>query len=714
MEPDGLLRPGCPRRGAEGPGPPALPAPPGAAEPPPPAALPPRALSGLSQGSPGAPRGPRPGRSPPPGRHFLRAAGRAAALAGAGAAGGRRGAGPAWPVLAGLCAALLCLCQALRGAEGAAEAGSALLLLLGCLLGCRRAAEPGEAALLGARGRGGGEAAALRGALERFHARELRGSPHALGHSRAHAARAVSELVRAAKAQGLRPGPLALSLRGDFVPVGSAYEQHLVRRPARFDVLVPLRLPPPLEPRGTQEEEEEEEGGGGGGGAFACALRARRGAPEPRGRLSSALVLRWFRAHLRRCLGAARGRLRDGCRLSLWAPPGRPPTLLVAPRPDSACCRGAVAVRLVPAVPLGRALYLTAPPPPAPRRGADDALWGLDASRQEQRLLGWVRERGPASACHLKCLRILKGLRDLRRRGLREPLGSRWGRVLSSYVLKTAVLSLLLRGPLERWDERFLVERLEELVLFLRDCLRRRALMHLFLGNAGLPEALAVPRFLREAAPVNLLAAFDAATLDAVALQLVDTWARAPRLIAAYGGPRACCPAALPGQLCGKAQRLTPRETADRPMAPRGLGPTAPQDLSPTAPRSLGPTAPRGLGPTAPRDLGPTAPRDLGPTAPRGLGPTAPQDLSPTAPRGLGPTAPQDLSPTAPRSLGPTAPRGLGPTAPRGLSTTAPRGLGPTARNRPSAAPGRREPLKCASMARPSLEKAPKPQPKTS
>ncbi|NWH76230.1 IPIL2 protein, partial [Piaya cayana] len=375
--------------------------------------------------------------------------------------------------------------------------------------------------------------------LERFHARELRVSPHVLGHSRAHVGRAVAELVRAAKAQGLRPGPLALSLRGDFVPVGSAYEQHQARRPGRFDVLVPLRLPPPLEPRGAEEKE-----GGGGGGAFACALRARRGAPEPPGRLSSALVLRWFRGHLRRCLGAARYRLRDGCRLSLSAPPGRPPTLLVAPRSDYVCCRGAMAVRLVPAVPLGHALYLTAPPPPS-HRGAE-ALWGLDASRLEQRLLGWARERGPASSCHLKCLQILKGLRDLRRRGLREPLGSRWGLVLSSYALKTAVLALLLRGPLERWDERFLVERLEELVLFLRDSLRRRVLMHLFLGNAGLPEALAVPRFLREAAPVNLLAAFDAATLDAVAFQLVDTWVWAPRIIAMYSGPRAARPANLP------------------------------------------------------------------------------------------------------------------------------------------------------------------------
>ncbi|NWS69788.1 IPIL2 protein, partial [Crotophaga sulcirostris] len=349
-----------------------------------------------------------------------------------------------------------------------------------------------------------------------FHARELLLSPHVLGHSKAHVGRVVAELVRAAKAQGLRPGPLAVSLRGDFVRIGSAYEQHKVRSPDCFDVLVPLRLPPHLEPqpRGAGE------GAGGARGAFLCALRARGQGPAPRGLLSAGLVLRWFQGHLQRCLGAVRYRLRERCRVSLSAAPGRPPTLHIVPCSDYVCCHISMAVRLIPAVPLGHALFLTAPPPAA----APEALWGLNASRQEQRLLSWLGERAPAAACHLTCLRILKGLRDLRGRALAEPLRAQWGRVLSSYVLKTALLALLLRGPLEAWHERFLVERLEELVLFLRDCLRRRVLMHLFLGNAGLPEALALPRLLRDAAPVNLLAAFDALTLDTVALQLVSTW----------------------------------------------------------------------------------------------------------------------------------------------------------------------------------------------
>ncbi|OPJ87819.1 inositol 1,4,5-trisphosphate receptor interacting protein-like 2 [Patagioenas fasciata monilis] len=201
-----------------------------------------------------------------------------------------------------------------------------------------------------------------------------------------------------------------------------------------------------------------------------------------------------------------------------------------------------MAVRLIPAIPLGDALYLTALPPEGPRppQGPQppEALWGLNASRQEQRLLSWLKEQAPASSCHLKCLQILKGLRDLRGQGLEEPFCSQWGRVLSSYVLKTALFSLLLQGPLEAWDERFLVERLEDLVLYLRGCLRKQVLMHFFLGNPSLPEALALPRFLKEAAPVNLLAAFDGPTLDLAAFQLINTWIQAPHIIRMYSSPR--------------------------------------------------------------------------------------------------------------------------------------------------------------------------------
>uniref|UniRef100_A0A8C3T798 ITPRIP like 2 n=1 Tax=Chelydra serpentina TaxID=8475 RepID=A0A8C3T798_CHESE len=484
-----------------------------------------------------------------------------------------------WPLVTCLCTALVCLYQAARSRAGAPDSDSApdsgavpllkgsALLLLGFLL-LRYCASRSGGGECGPRPRGacsarGPEAppssAARRSLLESFYEQQLRLSPHVLGHSKAHVSRIVGELVRAAKAQGLQPGSLTPTLRGDFVQIGSAYEQHKVRSPDCFDILVPLKLPPrlELEPRclGAEEPGLAPELRS----AFTCALKAPQGAAWPRGYrpfsegfcvelqgrrcLSSALVLRWFQGHLQRCLGAVLYRLQERCRIRLAACPGRQLTLHILPRSDYVCCHISMAVRLIPAVPLGDSLYLIALQPGARRAqpgaaGPLQALWGLNVSKQEQRLLSWLKEQTPASSCHLKCLQILKGLRDLRGRGLEQPFGAQWSRVLSSYVLKTALFSLLLRGPRQAWEEQFLAERLEDLVLYLRDCLQKRVLMHFFLGNASVPEAVPVPKLLKEAAPVNLLAAFDAPTLDLAAFQLLNTWNQAPKIIRKYSSPR--------------------------------------------------------------------------------------------------------------------------------------------------------------------------------
>ncbi|XP_067407598.1 inositol 1,4,5-trisphosphate receptor-interacting protein-like 2 [Emydura macquarii macquarii] len=488
-----------------------------------------------------------------------------------------------WPLVTCLCTILVCLYQAVRsragapGDESAPDSGCGpllkgsallLLLLLGFLL-LRYCASPSGGGECGQRPRSPcsteappppSSAEARRSLLESFYERQLRLSPHVLGHSKAHVSRIVGELVRAAKAQGLQPGPLALTLRGDFVQIGSAYEQHKIRSPDCFDILVPLRLPPrlELEPRclGAEEPRLAPELRS----AFACALKAPHEDGWPRGYrpfsegfcvelqgrryLSSALVLRWFQGHLQRCLGAVRYRLQERCRISLAACPGRQLTLHILPRSDYVCCHISMAVRLIPAIPLGDSLYLIALQPGGARKsqpGAPcmlQALWGLNVSKQEQRLLSWLQEQTPANSCHLKCLQILKGLRDLSGRGMEQPFGAQWSRVLSSYILKTALFSLLLRGPWQAWEEQFLAERLEDLVMFLRDCLQKQVLMHIFLGNRSVPEAVTVPKLLKEAASVNLLAAFDAPTLDLVAFQLLKTWNQAPKMIRMYSSPR--------------------------------------------------------------------------------------------------------------------------------------------------------------------------------
>ncbi|XP_012866649.1 PREDICTED: inositol 1,4,5-trisphosphate receptor-interacting protein-like 2 [Dipodomys ordii] len=351
--------------------------------------------------------------------------------------------------------------------------------------------------------------------LESYYEHEVRLSPHVLGHSKAHVSRIVGELVRAGCIRG-SPGPLpggalALAFRGDFIQVGSSYEQHKIRRPDSFDVLVPLRLPPPvaLEPRSLG-----------------------------------------FQAHLQRCLAAVRYSLEGRCRVSL-TPGGleQPPTLHVLPcRTDYGCCRLSMAVRLIPAVHVGDGVFLVAPAPPpsalaAPAGLPPGLLWGVNTSRQEQKLLSWLQERAAPGACYLKGLQLLKALRDLGGRGLDPPAAAQWGRILSSYVLKTALLSRAWTGdgvPAPGWDEAHLSERLEELVRFLRDCLlQRHTLFHCVLGPGGAAADLGpLPKALREAPPVDLLAPFDGRARELAAARLLSTWQRLPQLLRAYGGPR--------------------------------------------------------------------------------------------------------------------------------------------------------------------------------
>nr|XP_020016030.1 inositol 1,4,5-trisphosphate receptor-interacting protein-like 2 [Castor canadensis] len=507
-----------------------------------------------------------------------------------------------WPLVTGLCTALVCLYHVLRDTGGAraeppdgADSGFpmlkvAIVLLLGyVLLRCRHAVRqrllPASSRLDGHPPGSHLREPGLGILLESYYEHEVRLSPHVLGHSKAHVSRIVGELVRAGRARG-SPGPipggaLALAFRGDVIQVGSAYEQHKIRRPDSFDVLVPLRLPPlvALEPRSLGAEPALTPALHS---CFVCALKAppsqssstaggqwlRDCKPfsdgfcvDVRGRrhLSATLVLRWFQSHLQRSLATVRYSLEGRCRVSL-TPGGleQPPTLHILPcRTDYGCCRLSMAVRLIPAVHLGDGVFLVAPPPPPvpvgplselPEGLRAEALWGVNTARQEQKLLGWLQERAPPGACYLKCLQLLKAMRDLGARGLDPTAATQWGRMLSSYALKTALLAVLLREgtPGPGWDDAHLSECLEELVQFLRDCLlRRQTLFHCVLGPGGAAtEVGPLPKVLREAAPVDLLAAFDGRARELAAARLLSTWRRLPQLLRVYGGPRylARCP----------------------------------------------------------------------------------------------------------------------------------------------------------------------------
>uniref|UniRef100_A0A4W5QI11 Mab-21-like HhH/H2TH-like domain-containing protein n=1 Tax=Hucho hucho TaxID=62062 RepID=A0A4W5QI11_9TELE len=288
-------------------------------------------------------------------------------------------------------------------------------------------------------------------------------------------------------------------------------------------------------------------GGGGGGGVY-C--------------LTPDSVLRWFYPAVQRCLATVRYPFEQRCTLSLALADDRV-QLRLTPRSDYVCCHISMAIRLLPAIPLGDGVYLV------PMETTDSVamsntdqhqdqeseerdLWTLFFPRQEQRLLGWLRGRSPQPSCHLKVLQLTKALRDLGGQALDSHRGALWRSVLSSYTLKTAWLRLLLSSPAEAWEDRHLVARMEELVRSLRESLQNRALDHLFLGSdrgSILPDSVALPKLVKEAvgAPVggpvegsggrlggstgNLWAGVDPASLDLVSGRLAYAWSHLHRLI---------------------------------------------------------------------------------------------------------------------------------------------------------------------------------------
>ncbi|KAK1798351.1 hypothetical protein P4O66_007814 [Electrophorus voltai] len=462
-----------------------------------------------------------------------------------------------WPLAACLASALLLLFHfVLRGSEqrddGCPDAGPGAVLLVKSLLalafcyiivkccsvqGGRAGRRPRRTAESGV----GRAAPPKREMLEEHFEKHVRLSPHVLGHSKAHVAKLVGELVRVGRADV--PPESSLAFRGDFVQIGSSYEEHKVGSPDCFDILVPLRLP-----RGLKLEPRSPAAGPGGGAPLVTLdtprrtewTRRHRGFAEgflrshgvaDSCRLSPDSVLRWFYAASQRCLATVRFPFEERCSLSLSLGEGQRVHLRLAPRSDYVCCHISMGVRLIPALPLGDSAYLV--PASGARKGED--LWTAYFPRQEQRLLGWLKGRLPPSSCHLKCLQLLKEVRDLGGQALDQQAGAEWRGVLSSYSLKTAWLRLLLSTPPEVWEERHLVGRLEDLLRCLRESLQNRALLHLLLGGDSglLPDSLALPmpKLAEEPMPSNLWVEFSPASLDLVSARLAYSWAHLPRLI---------------------------------------------------------------------------------------------------------------------------------------------------------------------------------------
>uniref|UniRef100_UPI00398F3B3B inositol 1,4,5-trisphosphate receptor-interacting protein-like 2 n=1 Tax=Pristiophorus japonicus TaxID=55135 RepID=UPI00398F3B3B len=374
--------------------------------------------------------------------------------------------------------------------------------------------------------------------LETYYEHQLKLSPHVLGHSKAHVTKIVSELVKVGRTEQ----DSTLTFRGDFVQIGSAYEQHKINRPDCFDVLVPIKVPQVLKLEPAFDLGRKELPFYLRGTAI-CRLKLSSKAEwskykkgfsdcfcvhfQKKSALSSTQVLRWFYSKMHRCLNVIRYQCEERCSITLSVVNDQL-ILKLLPKSDYVCCHISMSVRLIPAVHVGDSVFLVAQPwtrtEAVLRPLKQEAFWHVYLSKHEQKFLNWLKIQTPNNSCHLKCLQILKALRDLGCKEFDQKFSLQWNTILCSYNMKTALFHLLLKGPLEAWDEKFLMERLEDLVRFWRERLQKQELMHFFLGNKNVPDILTVPRKIKEVLPVNLLAGYDGALLDLVSFQLLKTW----------------------------------------------------------------------------------------------------------------------------------------------------------------------------------------------
>ncbi|XP_043944986.1 inositol 1,4,5-trisphosphate receptor-interacting protein-like 2 [Protopterus annectens] len=375
--------------------------------------------------------------------------------------------------------------------------------------------------------------------LQNYYDHQIRLSPHVLGHSKAHVNKIVSELVKVGRTEHQ---DATVTFRGDFVQIGSAYEQHKINSPNSFDILIPLKLPPTLQLQIDFGLHDMGLPAWFRGNAL-CKLRAPKRSEwgrqyknfsdsfcmemdrAPR-HLSSALVLKWFYSKMQRCLNVIRYRFEERCHITLSVVEDKL-ILKILPKSDYVCCHISMSVRLIPAIHVGDSVFLIAQPWGRTNLGPylkAEIFWSANFSKQEQKLLSWLKTLAPDNSCHLKCLQIVKALRDLKSSEFDKKCGTQWRAILSSYILKTALFHLLLQGNLESWDDKFLLDRIGDLIEFLKDSLQKQCLMHLFLGSSTIPDIVTVPKSVKEASPVNLLAGFDRNTLDTVSLHLLHAW----------------------------------------------------------------------------------------------------------------------------------------------------------------------------------------------
>ena len=92
----------------------------------------------------------------------------------------------------------------------------------------------------------------------------------------------------------------------------------------------------------------------------------------------------------------------------------------------------------------------------------------------------------------------------------------------SDYELKTVLMHLLTAIPLESWHGRYFLERIDDLLRYLRCCVEEKHLGHFFIGNEDVPAEIILPQDFRESEPLNLFQHLEDAERHEQALQELE------------------------------------------------------------------------------------------------------------------------------------------------------------------------------------------------
>lgn len=126
-----------------------------------------------------------------------------------------------------------------------------------------------------------------------------------------------------------------------------------------------------------------------------------------------------------------------------------------------------------------------------------DPYWPLSLAVYERNLLKHFTKRLPRSSCHLHCLQVITFLH-------RKQTGLTGRNALTNYILKTAVLHLLLSKKPSTWSIENMEHRLRDVLGFLQSSLQEKRLLHVLIGNKKVPEEVQLPEIILRAEPVNL------------------------------------------------------------------------------------------------------------------------------------------------------------------------------------------------------------------